>query len=71
MFSFSESLYEAGLDDGLVKGREEGRVEGREEGVAISMAKYIRAGHTFDEAFDLFAEPGMDREQMRSEVVKY
>ena len=67
MFSFSESLYEAGLDDGLVKGR----VEGREEGVAMSMAKYIRAGHTFDEAFDLLAEPGMDREQMRSEVVKY
>ena len=66
MFSFSESLYEAGLDDGLVKGR----VEGREEGVAMSMAKYIRAGHTFDEAFDLFAEPRMDREQMRSRITR-
>ena len=56
MYSYSESLYEAGREDG----RDEGRVE--------SMRIYMGAGHSFDEAFDLFSVPGMDREEVRSKI---
>ncbi len=38
MYSFSESLIETGIDMGIER----------------SMVKYMNAGHTFDEAFDLF-----------------
>ena len=33
------------------------------------MSKYMENGHSFDEAFDLLAEPGMDREEVRKELL--
>ena len=77
MYSPSEGIYNDGVEDGkaigLEKGRregiEKGLAEGRREGIDRAIGIYMRAGHSFDEAFDLFSEPDMDREETRKRLL--
>ena len=66
MYSPSEGIYNDGVEDGMAIGLEKGRREGIDRAIGI----YMRTGHSFDEAFDLFSEPDMDREETRKRLLR-
>ncbi len=69
---YSEKVFREGIQQGIQEGiqigEERGEKRGEEEGIVWSISKLVADGRPFDEAFDLLAKPGMDREKIRKRV---
>ncbi len=65
---YSEKVFREGIQQGIQIGEERGEKRGEEEGIVWSISKLVADGRPFDEAFDLLAKPGMDREKVRKRV---